>query len=81
LQKLQQDSLKALIKLDILRWNEMYPVLMQSRIIMKGSEAEMSSGYVMGLRDAVMGLNAVLKWQPLKARSVFGEKCFIHPVK
>jgi lipoprotein-releasing system permease protein len=36
LAKLQQDLQKALPHLDILRWDEMYPALMQSRVIMKG---------------------------------------------
>lgn len=33
---LQQDLQKALPDLDILRWDEMYPALMQSRVLMKG---------------------------------------------
>lgn len=36
LASLQEDMQNALPELDILRWDEMYPALMQSRIIMKG---------------------------------------------
>ena len=36
LASLQEDMQNALPELDILRWDEMYPALMQSRVIMKG---------------------------------------------
>jgi len=36
LAQLQQDLQTALPDLDILRWDEMYPALMQSRVLMKG---------------------------------------------
>lgn len=66
---LQNDLLSALPELDILRWDEMYPALMQSRVMMKGFSLVIS---IMIFGIAGLGIFGVMLVSVLERIREFG---------
>ncbi|MCF8057181.1 MAG: ABC transporter permease [Desulfocapsa sp.] len=66
---LQQDLQQAFPRLDILRWDEMYPALMQSRVIMKGFSLVVS---IMIFGVAGLGIFGVMLVSVLERMREFG---------
>jgi lipoprotein-releasing system permease protein len=69
LMALQQDLQRDLPQLDILRWDEMYPALMQSRVIMKGFSMVIS---IMIFGIAGLGIFGVMLVSVLERLREFG---------
>ncbi len=69
LASLQNDMQKALPELDILRWDEMYPALMQSRVMMKGFSLVIS---IMIFGIAGLGILGVMLVSVLERLREFG---------
>ena len=66
---LQQDLKKGFPKLDVLRWDELYPALMQSRVIMKGFSLVIS---IMIFAIAGLGIFGVMLVSVLERIREFG---------